>query len=493
MSSQSSLFRKSRLALTCYSIAANALFAGGIFTFPLLSPALALHLKLTQPQLTTIVLFGMMGQYPFAAVVGKVIDRYGPWACSLMASILFATGLGMFSLEIAKTPDDITAPSQSSFHRLTVFFFMAGLGAVSSYFSSLFAASKSFPNYMGLASGASMSLFGLSPLFLSLIASQFFTDAVHGLNATKFLTFLAVSAGCVHLIGAFTLRFLPSEQPIVTSTREDSSSISDDDLERAADIDEQQPLLGNKAQVDVSVISVDDEGTVLDLLKDPQFWLLFLIVTVVLGSCEMVISNIGTIVLSLPSSAISGATLNPSADAATSKQVRLLSIANTLSRLVSGPLADFVSPIASHLPGGAPFPRKHFASRVSFLSGATLVLAGAFTALETMIKSQDSLWLLSIGTGVVYGTTFTILPSIISTIWGHANFGRNFGIVTYAPLVGTPVFSYLYAFVSAHNNPGEGVCVGAACWRLTFWVSMGAVTFAFAVSMMLWKRWKGRV
>lgn len=32
------------------------LFAGGIFIFPLLSPALASHLKLTQPQLTTIVL-----------------------------------------------------------------------------------------------------------------------------------------------------------------------------------------------------------------------------------------------------------------------------------------------------------------------------------------------------------------------------------------------------------------------------------------------------
>ena len=63
-----------KLTMTCISIAANAydflnpanslslltsgirLCAGGIFTFPLLSPALAEHLKLTQPQLTTIVL-----------------------------------------------------------------------------------------------------------------------------------------------------------------------------------------------------------------------------------------------------------------------------------------------------------------------------------------------------------------------------------------------------------------------------------------------------
>jgi hypothetical protein len=63
-----------RIFFTCLSIAANAyvfqlifsillilvtacsLLAGGIFTFPLLSPVLALHLKLTQPQLTTIAL-----------------------------------------------------------------------------------------------------------------------------------------------------------------------------------------------------------------------------------------------------------------------------------------------------------------------------------------------------------------------------------------------------------------------------------------------------
>lgn len=33
-----------------------SLFAGGIYVFPILAPALAEHLKLTQPQLTSIVL-----------------------------------------------------------------------------------------------------------------------------------------------------------------------------------------------------------------------------------------------------------------------------------------------------------------------------------------------------------------------------------------------------------------------------------------------------
>jgi hypothetical protein len=75
----------------------------------------------------------MMGQYPFAAFVGKVIDNYGPWSCSLVSAILFSSGFGLFSSEIAKTPDDITQPSSTSFHNLTFFFFLAGLGTVFSY------------------------------------------------------------------------------------------------------------------------------------------------------------------------------------------------------------------------------------------------------------------------------------------------------------------------------------------------------------------------
>jgi len=74
-----------------------------------------------------------MGQYPFAAIVGKVIDRYGPWASSLAASVLFFFGFGLFALEIAKSPDDIIAPSQSSFYHLVFFFLMTGLGVAFSY------------------------------------------------------------------------------------------------------------------------------------------------------------------------------------------------------------------------------------------------------------------------------------------------------------------------------------------------------------------------
>lgn len=117
----------------------------------MISPALVAHLKLTQPQLTTIALAyaprlfffsrllitptysGMMGQYSIVAFVGKLLDYYGAWACSLIAACFFSAGFGLFANEIANTPDTITQPSISTFYNLVICFFIAAVGTVFSY------------------------------------------------------------------------------------------------------------------------------------------------------------------------------------------------------------------------------------------------------------------------------------------------------------------------------------------------------------------------
>ncbi len=77
-----------------------------------------------------------MGQYPFSAFIGKIVDEYGPWACSLIASFLFSSSFAILAAEIAKAPDDITGPSESSFRILAGSFFLMGLGTDASYVSS---------------------------------------------------------------------------------------------------------------------------------------------------------------------------------------------------------------------------------------------------------------------------------------------------------------------------------------------------------------------
>ncbi|GLB35054.1 putative MFS general substrate transporter [Lyophyllum shimeji] len=420
-----------RQSLTCLSIAANSLVAGGVFVFPVLSPALASILKLSQPQLTTVGLVGIIGQYPFAPIVGKILDLYGPSTCSLISAALFFLAFMSSSSLVAMAPVDITQPAPWSFHWLTLFFFLAGLGTVFSYFSSIFAASKSFPRHPGAAAGISMALFGLSPLCLSLFASHCFTEASSGqLKIVPYLRFLASLTAFTHILGAFILN--PPE-PLISAEAE------------VAQADETTRLVPTKHSDELLKANYPDP------IRDPYFWVLALYCFLSIGASEMVISNMGTIVLSLPPS--SDDTISTPPDVVTADQVKIISASNTLSRLLVGPLADFVSPVASFLPTGMfVYSGKHRVSRVVFLSGPILLLGLAFLWMEIKVRSREAVWVLSIATGINYGAVFTILPSIVSSGWGPPNLGRNFGFLTYAPFIGTPLFSYLYAFVSAANT-----------------------------------------
>ncbi|KAI0362273.1 MFS general substrate transporter [Trametes cingulata] len=489
-----------RLALTCCAVAANAICAGGVYSFPLIAPALVEKLKLTQPQLTTIALAGMAGQYPFAALVGKAIDRYGPWSCSLAACILNGLGFSLFAREVARTSPDITQPSTSSFHLLVLYFGMIGLATVCSYFALVFAATKTFPQYIGIASGTSMSIFGLSPFFLSLVSSRYFTTAGHTVDVAGFFTLMAVLTGSVHLVSTLIFRVNPiPREAVAEPTDTGSGEGSSTDAEYVGTpsggaLEEEEPLLPDstpkpKDPATVHVIPVQEpqHGSTLDLFKDPYFWVLSVWMLIVVGSAEMVVSNLGTIVLSLPSSS-SNATANVAA------QVRLLSFFNTISRLLIGPLADLLAPVASYLDGVWAFSRRRRTSRVVFVVATALILATTFTWLEVGVRTQEAIWPLSVGTGIAYGSTFTVLPGILSSIWGLPNLGRNFGIISYTAFVGTTIFSYLYAFVAArHVPPGENACIGVECWRTTFWIATGTSLLACAASLILWKRWRERV
>lgn len=472
--------------LACCAIVANALWSAGILTFPLMSPVLASRCSLTQPQLTTIVLAAMMGQYPFAALTGKMIDRYGPSLCSVVAAVLYFTAFGSFSYQVSVTHTAESTPTTSISTHLAISFGLAGIGTVFSYFSFLFAASRLFPGYPGLASGTSMALFGLSPLFLTSVASKWFTDHTTGLlHVVQFTAYLALISGLVHLFGALAFSF---------------AQCNSKDIQASSPDPETQPhegsrLLPREERVEYTPESHIKTDTTLGFLTDRHVWLLIIFCICILGTAEMVISNVGTIVAALPSTTSDQETSTPpTANLVdnTPRQVQLISIANTLTRISVGPLADFLSPVASYLPdGGVVYARKHHISRASFLFGAAALLTFTFLWTSAGIITQEGLWALSLGTGISYSATFTVIPSIISSIWGLKNMGRNFGIVMYAPFVGNPIFSYLYAFVSQSHTVGEGICRGRECWQTTFRFTTMTSLLALIIATVLWRQWKG--
>ena len=131
-----------------------------------------------------------------------------------------------------------------------------------------------------------MALFCLSPTFLSLLASRYFSSPDGEIDVTHFLQFLAILCGCVHLVGGFTMHIIPA-----APTEESNPAViaSDPEIpnERAALL-----LSTNNDehdQVQVDAISTSDESpeskeSTLDLLSDRSFWALAFILLVVAGS-----------------------------------------------------------------------------------------------------------------------------------------------------------------------------------------------------------------
>ncbi len=75
----------------------------------------------------------MAAQYPFAALVGMAVDRWGAWSCSLAAALFNALGFGLFARQVAQSPSDNVHPSPGAFYRLVLYFGMIGLATVCSY------------------------------------------------------------------------------------------------------------------------------------------------------------------------------------------------------------------------------------------------------------------------------------------------------------------------------------------------------------------------
>lgn len=111
----------------------------------------------------------------------------------------------------------------------------------------------------------------------------------------------------------------------------------------------------------------------------------------------MIISNIGTIILSLPSGSPTAHALvdAPSTALMSATQVRMLSIANTLSRFLVGFLADMVSPVPScTIDGSRGSLRKHRVSRIAFLAFATALLVCTYFWMVVGVREQVGIWVL---------------------------------------------------------------------------------------------------
>lgn len=133
----------------------------------------------------------------------------------------------------------------------------------------------------GISTGASTAFFGLSPLFLSLEASAFFSSKDGELDVTHFIVVLSITAGIAHLVAAGFLLVFPPRASITAQP--------DDEIDNPIPVihpAEHTPLL-NSPNKPVEPALQSGQQTVWQLLSDTDFWLLAGSMLLLLGSVSI--------------------------------------------------------------------------------------------------------------------------------------------------------------------------------------------------------------
>lgn len=127
-----------------------------------------------------------------------------------------------------------------------------------------------------------MALFGLSPLFLTSVASTWFTNRYTGVfQVVRFTSYLAVATGIVHLVGA-----LAFSRAGLNSKDEHTASRDLHDHPT-----ETSPLLPCSERAEyIPEVHVKTDST-LGFLKHAQLWLLILFCICIFGAVSVFLLN----------------------------------------------------------------------------------------------------------------------------------------------------------------------------------------------------------
>ncbi|WWC90200.1 uncharacterized protein L201_005133 [Kwoniella dendrophila CBS 6074] len=560
--------RSFQIGLTCFSIGISAVQANGVYCWGTYGPVVAKQLQLDGTQAQTIVIGGILGVYLCAAPLGALTDKYGPRIGSLVSACLSLIGYQSFAGILRKatyeTPYVHLYLTAAYFlvGAATVGSYFACLTCASLSFPSHPTLALSLPLSLIGLSALVLSSFSTLSFFTSSTNSP-------DLDSAKFLFFLGILSPSINLFGSLAMKVIPQPElfgeiklpqdvnddttphntavnPNIHHQIDENGQIDNQEEEEDEDIDvgdmsesigqllrldERTPMLIGGIEAAWEEVEAIEQGkddwTAKDIIKDYQgFWIFGLVLALIIGPGEMVVASIGSIITSLlpPTTSINPSSLifslfNPTNEfkftinstesttplALRNKHVFLLSLTSTISRLITGALADYlappltatINPLHKTDPVNQPthlFIRKRPVrlSRSAFaaLSGTILGLVFAWSA-GFLNGKGETLSVLSAGSGAMYGAIFTLVPAIVSHHYGPTNFGLAWGMISYFAALGSVVYSYLYAILSVPEtgNPSDQ-CYGPQCFRNTFIIcAISCIIGAIGVAI-LGRRWK---
>lgn len=526
-----------------------SLCAGSIACYSVYAPLFQRHLQYTQLQVNGISITAELAMYLPVPIFGYLCDRYGPGIPSLLSGCLFGFGYILAAFAYKSGP-----PTKAGwpFGVMVLAYIGVGMATSCMYLSAVTTCAKNFGRgkHKGLALALPIAAFGLSGMWISQVGSRLLcerrADGSRGdVDVFRFFIFLGCTLFSAGIIGAFALRIIDEDEMIDEAVEElEQSGLLEDSAflrhegrlqrtgngygtnvphhyERDGSSDEDAERKARQEEEARKKTWLLNEETRL-FLSDRSMWLLaggFFLVT---GPGEAFINNLGTIIGTLYPPSVS----DIPTDAAT--HVSIVAITSTIARILTGTLSDLFAPTS--------VPHQHRRGPNSLVSSmASLPGADNPTAVQTSKKSLEisrvtfllifsflmSLGQVFLASGLVqnhgprfavvsalvgcgYGAVFSLLPIMVSVIWGVENFGTNWACVATVPAVGATLWGLLYSAVyqraAGATDPGretEGhadrgqLCFGQACYAPTFWAMAVSVWFACLLWLWAWRGPKG--
>lgn len=468
---------------------------------------------------------------------GYLCDRYSPPPLSLLSSILFGGGylLAAFTYKSGPPPDAAHGGSGWPFGLMALAFVGVGSGTCSMYLSAVATCAKNFSQskYRGFMIAVPIAAFGLSGMWQSQVGAHLLYERLPNgqkgeVDVFRYFLFLGCTLFAVGLVGALGLRIVDEEDLIDRGMEE---------LERSGLLQESEFFRsqnGNPSRRGYGTLHNDtndtasDSNSDLDLnlsesmilkkreeeerlrrkktwllnyethtfLTDRTMWLLASGFFLLTGPGEAYINNLGTIIPTL--TPLHRIYASPPAGQP-STHVSIIALTSTLARLLTGTLSDVFAPTSTTTASSRPSPQGPTFSRLTLLLPSALLLFFSFfiLALPALVPSHPPLFLVSSAlVGLGYGASFSLVPIIISVVWGVENFATNWGVVAMMPAGGAALWGIVYSFgYSRAVVPGVGgdtECKGASCFEGWAWGCAGSVGVAIVLWMFAWRNWRRR-
>ncbi|RKP08452.1 major facilitator superfamily domain-containing protein [Thamnocephalis sphaerospora] len=442
--------RRRFVALLCGML--TMLVCGTMYAFPLFGPQLAERRGYTQLQINVVAASGSIGLSLASPFLGHFIDQTGPrrW-CILAAVLLFFGYQGLAAIYAGQLLTD-------SYLLAAFCFLLVGAGSFSGYMVTLRTNASNWPRHQqGTAIGILLSLFALSGLVLSLLQSTLFVGSSVDRDSTHhYLVFLAIVCACGNVIASAWMQRLPIDRASVATDMH-----ADDHLDVNIAATEQH------REHDTTASNSAGNLTLRELLRDTSYSGLIIAGSLLNGSCQMYIANVGTIVQLLYNGSLEKQPDTPPPDSAQLQHaigihVATIGATNATTRLLVGFISDYLM-------------RSHQLNRCWLLLATAIWLISAQLLAYSV---QDPLTLVAVSAmvGVGLGSAATLAPAITNERWGSSQFARNWGLMFWGITAVTTALGSMFGALFDARRSLPGGCIGSQCYRNAFLITAAGCT-----------------